>query len=255
MNTQANPTRPVVRSSGSAAFTLIELLVVISIIAVLAGLLLPVVSSVTRTARKTSARNTEMQIVAAVNNYYTEYSQYPVPVDPNASTSSAGNDFTYTVDGNNSNGELMNVLRALNSNNTGTTTSSSATATLNSRHISYFEYRNVKTASSPKDGFVIDESGTGNNMVKLKAGDLVDPWGNLYGVRMDAGYSNAVQNPYADDGKDVTDATGTGVTDKNVLRIGVVVFSYGEDGLAGTKGNKGQAPYSPTPGDDVDSWQ
>ena len=61
-----------------AAFTLIELLVVISIIAVLAGLLLPVVSKVTENARKVSAKSTETQIVSAINSFQTDYGQYPV---------------------------------------------------------------------------------------------------------------------------------------------------------------------------------
>ncbi len=51
---------------------------VISIIAVLAGLLLPVVSKVTENARKVSAKSTETQIVSAVNSFQTDYGQYPV---------------------------------------------------------------------------------------------------------------------------------------------------------------------------------
>ncbi len=50
---------------------------VISIIAVLAGLLLPVVSKVTENARKVSAKSTETQIVSAVNSFQTDYGQYP----------------------------------------------------------------------------------------------------------------------------------------------------------------------------------
>ena len=67
---------PKLRPRTGSGFTLIELLVVITIIAILAGLLLPVVNSVLNNAHKTEAKSTEMQIVAAVKNYYTEYGQY-----------------------------------------------------------------------------------------------------------------------------------------------------------------------------------
>ena len=251
MNTPAPSPRPVRRFSGSTAFTLIELLVVISIIAVLAGLLLPVTSSVMRNARKVSCRNTEMQIVAAVNSYYTEYSQYPVPTT--ASTGTTPKDYTYTPNAENNNGQLFDVLRALN----GSSSSSSSISSLNSRRINYFEAKNVKTVKAPKDGFVVTDGTTGNLGVKLKIGDLVDPWGNLYAVRIDNSYSNAVKNPYADASNEATDdSSGDANTqDLTVLRTGVVTWSYGEDGKVGKNGTSVTSPYSPTPGDDVDSWQ
>src|SRR3954447_7869288 len=66
------------RTSHLHAFTLIELLVVISIIAVLAGLALPVFQSVQNSAKKTQAKNDLVQIVTAVNAFYTEYGKYPI---------------------------------------------------------------------------------------------------------------------------------------------------------------------------------
>ena len=232
------------RHFNSSAFTLIELLVVITIIAVLAGLLLPVTASVMRTARKTSAKSTEMQIVAAVNSYQTEYSQYPIPSD--FSNTDGSKDYGYdntTVH----NGQLFDVLRAINSQDT-----SSSTGTLNSRRIVYFEAKNVKNVTTPKDGFIVTGTPTGNQSVKMAIGDLIDPFGNLYCIRMDANYNNDVPNPYA-----IPDAapSDTNTDPKSIIRTGVIAWSVGEDGLLGDKGAQVSSPYTPTPGDDVVSWQ
>ena len=239
-------------SSRQSAFTLIELLVVITIIGILAGLLLPVTSSVMKTARKTSARATEQQIVAAVNNYKTEYGAYPVPVTQG---SAATNDYTYTADasGGNNNGQLFDVLRALND----TTSPDTPTGSLNTRKVIYFEAKNVKNVTVPKDGFVAIQAASGNAGVSLNIGDLVDPFGNLFGVRIDANYTGAIKNPYAESGKDASDDVSTPANsqDQSILRTGVVAFSYGVDGKIGDNGNAGSTPYTPTPGDDVVSWQ
>ena len=70
-----NPTTT--NSKKSAAFTLVELLVVISIIAVLAGLLLPAVNGALESAKKTQAKSTAVQIAAAVTAYEMEYGKLP----------------------------------------------------------------------------------------------------------------------------------------------------------------------------------
>ncbi len=75
-NSQPSTLNPV-RRRGPHAFTLIELLVVIAIIAILIGLLFPAFKSVQDQAKKTQAKNDVMQIVTAVNAFYTEYGQYP----------------------------------------------------------------------------------------------------------------------------------------------------------------------------------
>src|SRR6188768_3418921 len=63
--------------SRSFAFTLVELLTVIAIIAILMGLLFPVISIVKEQARKAEARTTCLGVVTAVKAYHTEYGKYP----------------------------------------------------------------------------------------------------------------------------------------------------------------------------------
>lgn len=243
-NPRMNTPRSTARGSRRHAFTLIELLVVITIIAVLAGLLLPVTQKVLENARKTSAKSTETQIVGAVNSYQVEYGQFPVVLAGGVPA-----DISFGVGTTTDNVTLFNVLRALNSND-------ATTSALNSRHIVYFESKNAKNASSPRDGFVTTAPATGNpnNPVTLKEGDLVDPWGNLYLVRVDSGYTNAVLNPYSGGGDDDSATQAADPTNKDVLRTPVISWSYGNDGLKGDKG-RAVTVYSPTPGDDVDSWQ
>ena len=242
-----NTPSPTGRSSAQTAFTLIELLVVITIIAVLAGLLLPVTQKVLENAKKTSAKTTETQILSAVNAFQTEYGQYPVP---SALVVSPPTDITFGIDAAHHNQPLFDILRNLETTNV-----------LNTRHIVYFESKNVKNALNPRDGFIPPgtTSAPGNPNAKssptTNAGDLVDPWGNMYGVRLDSGYTNAVINPYSQATLGASDSDVPPAipdpTDTTLIRTGVIAWSWGNDGIMNTVAK----PYSPTPGDDVVSWQ
>ncbi len=126
-----------IRSHGArAAFTLIELLVVIAIIAVLIGLSVPAYQGVQNTARKTQAKNDLVQIVTAVNAFYTEYGKYPLPAgvaDDIALSDSQQADF-------------MNDLRATPSGSGG------AGTTQNTRLIVFINPPEAKDAASPRGG-------------------------------------------------------------------------------------------------------
>lgn len=86
----------------SRGFTLIELLVVISIIAVLAGLLLPNFVGVRDRASDTKLKSDARQLKNALRLYYNDYQQYPDPAssntaidcDPSETVSACGDAFT-----------------------------------------------------------------------------------------------------------------------------------------------------------------
>lgn len=65
------------------AFTLVELLVVIFIIAVLVGILIPVVGRVRRSAKSAATQQTIATISGAIDRFYQDWHRYPGPI-PNA---------------------------------------------------------------------------------------------------------------------------------------------------------------------------
>lgn len=182
------------------AFTLTELLVVIAIISVLITLAFPVFHGVQNQAKRTQARSDLLQIVTAVNGYYTEYGRYPrTPATPADTTYGA----TTTND------QLFNELR-------------SVSAMQNPRAIVFLSPPDVKDANNPHAGISI---------APPTIGQYFDPWGNPYLVRIDTDYDNQVTNPYSQNagnapflhsgviawsfGKDALSQSTTSPADKN----------------------------------------
>ena len=226
------------------AFTLIELLVVIVIVAVLMGLAFPIFQGVQNQAKKTQAKNDLVQIVTAVNGYYTEYGKYPVIVTvatndaffgggtvPTGATSYADNDV------------LIDVLR----NNTGGPNNSGTVTNLNPRGIVFLDVRAVKNNASPTGGII--PNGATGVAAGARIGVFYDPWGSAYRILIDTNYDNTVDNPYADN------PGGAALT------TGVVAWSFGKNGvLGGGSAGSGFASETGTAGSynssgDVISWQ
>ena len=204
--------------AAKTAFTLIELLVVISIIAVLAGLLLPVVNSVTTNARKVQAKSTETQIVSAIKSFQTDYGVYPLPADAPPSQDVCFGSNAPTV------AELFDILRADNQGQE---------ATINTRAVVYIELPNAKNQTPGQS-----KNGIGSN------GMLYDPWGTIYLVGVDGNYDGTLPNPYQSS------------ANPNVLRTDVIVYSWGPDMLTTSNffGGGGDRNAG-TSKDDVISWQ
>src|SRR5438105_7883152 len=188
------------------AFTLIELTVVILIIATLAALVTAAASSVLDRAKKTQAKNDVIQIVTAVNAFYTEYGKYPVTVTSTTTDAFFGTGTAPAGCTNyGTNDKLLNVLRSY----TGGSDSANVTA-LNPRQIVFIS---PKVSPNSRGGIAGDNR-------------YYDPWGTQYAVALDTNYNNALgtANPYSD-----TD----GSAGPSPLQLGAIGYSYGKNGGIG----------------------
>ena len=143
-----------------------ELLIVIGIIVVLLGAIFPVFQGVQDRARKVQAKNDLIQIVTAVNAFYTEYGRYPT----NQTTDAAA---TYGA-GAASSKFVFDELRA-------------KTATLNTRQVVFISPPEGSIGATPKGKIGGD-------------GQFYDPWSSAYAIRIDADYDNQIANPYGTNG-------------------------------------------------------
>jgi len=143
------------RSPWRCAFTLIEMLVVIGIIAILAGILLPVMGRAKTQAMKAKAQADAKALETAWKSYYQEYGKWPTGVvgydTDNAEQDSTGIETEEPV-----------VLMLSGSPDDD--------SELNPRRIAFMEF---------PDGSLDD-------------GTFVDPWGNKYKFMLDYNYDNQV---------------------------------------------------------------
>jgi len=192
------------------AFTLVELLVVIAIIGILAAMLMPVLSAVSKHAKIMQARTEIQGLVSGILAYDQAYSRFPVSHQSQMAASRGNNgnyDFTYggvykspgaggtisigtPVSGNVvSNSEVVAILMDL------TTFPSTGGPTINTNHQSnpqQTKFLNAKLSGwSPGGG----QPGTPPPGVD---NDLVyrDPWGNPYIISMDLNYDEQCQDAF-----------------------------------------------------------
>ena len=135
----------------------------------------PAFTAVQNPARKTQAKNDLVQIVTAVNAFYTEYGKYPV------ADADQGTEKSFTV----TNRQLTDILRSVPGNDPVVT--DPTTNKYNLRKIVFLQPPDVKS----------DVAGIRRAGVSPTDGNYYDPWGNIYAIRIDSDYNNQVANPYS----------------------------------------------------------
>jgi prepilin-type N-terminal cleavage/methylation domain-containing protein len=192
-----------------AGFTLVELLTVIAIIAILAAMLLPVLSRVKLSAYRTQARVQVNDIATAIQAYDSAYGRFPV--SPGAQQQAAaygGGDITYcggyftNAAGtqwpvtptptycDTSNAEVISIL--MDYTNFPDSTYGNFTANTNyQKNPQKTGFLNAKMSGwGPKPGAGAPLPGVGNDLVYR------DPWGNPYIMTMDLNYDGQCQDAF-----------------------------------------------------------
>jgi len=257
-------TNPLNSRRHRAGFTLVELLTVIAIIAILAGMLLPVLSRVRIAAQKKQALIEEQGIVTAIQKYDSDYGRFPVSAAVQAvASANAGNaalqngDFTYGGTGHDAVGNLTWTVGTLVG---GSPINNSEVIAILMNFTTYpgtsTPTSNTNGQKNPQQTIYLTAKMSGDTKSSGVGTDLVyrDPWGNPYIITIDLNYDELCEDSFYESAM-VSSNGFAGLfkaSDGNYAYRGkVMVWSSGPDGKIDTTVNA----ISGANKDNVVSWQ
>jgi prepilin-type N-terminal cleavage/methylation domain-containing protein len=246
-------------------FTLIELLVVIAIIAILAGMLLPVLGKAKLKGQVATCRLEIKGIQTAISQYVADYSgRPPVTKEAREAATAQTPDFTFGTSNRRTgningaafpnvpniinlgtayqvnNSELVAILGAIpqyrNGPNQGTATAN-ANNKLNFNKNTYIDIKETSQA---------DGSGVGPDLVWR------DPWGGPYIITIDLNADDNCRDGFYRNGAVSNGASGLAGSGNNFeVRASSMVWSFGPDGTADASVGAIQGRNK----DNVTSWE
>ncbi|OGV55699.1 MAG: hypothetical protein A2017_03195 [Lentisphaerae bacterium GWF2_44_16] len=200
-----------------APFTLVEILVVVAIIAILMGILIPVVLKYPTTAKITKTKSQMNSINVAIKQYEAIYGYLPSFGNMVSNASNYRQFFAY--------------LTCVQGPNT-------TVGDVNGKKNRFLE------VPSNYGNYTTDVSGT---MTNAQKGDFQDPWGNLFRIYLDTNYDGAITSA------DAAGAVPACVTPSAPYSNTVLIYSLGpnkiDDGGRNSMFGEGKG-Y-----DDVCSWR
>jgi len=143
----------------SAGFTLVEVLVVIAITALLAGLIFPAITKGLNTAKQNTAMTEARTLAGAIEMFYKDYGYLPVPAEDQGLPKGTPDTFNFDVEDSK---KIIQVLVADPQN------------------------YNEKHQLNPRKKNYLDAD------VAIVDGEMLDPWGSQYVIKLDRDYDGKV---------------------------------------------------------------